>query len=161
MITVLPNENLVKIAVRVYGSAFMAFDLGVVNNILSLSESLTPGQKLAEAIKTNSNFLSFEELFKSKKIEVPKTVVTNPYQTLLDIATQEDGNALALFEWAVKNNINPTDKIIPGQLILSLESTQRRFKVANYFKGKGIKIATADYKPIFDYYFPGEFPYSF
>jgi len=69
-------------------------------------------------------------------------VISYPNQSLLDIAIQEDGNALALFEWSIANNINPTDEINAGQAITKIYSTQRYYKIADHFKGKNIIIAT-------------------
>lgn len=166
MIIALPEQTIIDIASMSKNGAGYAFYLAI-HNSLSPTDVIISGQVLQEPKYSKSNYLSFEQLLKENNISILNDIISYPDQSLLDIATQEDGNALALFEWAIANQFNPTDDIIPGQKITKIYSSQRYSKIANYFKGNDIKIATA--KPIkstipvdaLDYYFPGEFPFSF
>lgn len=63
-------------------------------------------------------------------------------QSLLDIAVQEDGSAMAAFEWALKNALSITDELAPGQELLAPFSEFRNNDVADYFKGKNQMVAT-------------------
>ena len=84
-------------------------------------------------------------------------------QSLLDIATQEDGNLLSAFDWAIANNLSITDELVPGQKLVSPKSIYRNNDMANYFKNRNQKIATGitNQSIVEDYSFPGEFPFSF
>jgi hypothetical protein len=67
-------------------------------------------------------------------------------QTLLDIAVQMYGNAEAAFDLARANNISITDNLQVGA-VLGLPTDDSvgglNRPVANYFKNRGIKPATA------------------
>lgn len=63
-------------------------------------------------------------------------------QSLFDIAIQEDGNVLAVFDWALANNISITDMLVSGQQLKAQSSNYRDTDVANYFKGKNQMVAT-------------------
>ena len=162
MIIAEPGQSLIDVAIALGARATHAFYLAI-NNDLSITDVIASGQKIKETAPTNENFLSFEQLVKINSLVKYEDFITHPNQTLLDIAIQKDGNALALFDWAIHNNLNVTDSIYPGQKIAAIESEERRSKTANYFKGKNIIIATKLTKPMpyLDYLFPGEFPYSF
>ncbi len=64
-------------------------------------------------------------------------------QSLFDIAIQEDGTILTAFDWAVVNEIQVTDLLIPGQTLINPISQFRDNNVANYFKSKNQFIATS------------------
>lgn len=63
-------------------------------------------------------------------------------QSLFDIAVQEDGSVLAVFEWAVANGFSITDVLVPGQKLIAPKSSFRNGDVANYFKGRNQQVAT-------------------
>lgn len=69
------------------------------------------------------------------------TVLHN--QSLLDIAIQEDGSMLTTFEWALANGLSITDELEPGQKLTTPNSNFNNSEVAEYFKRKNIKVATA------------------
>jgi hypothetical protein len=88
------------------------------------------------------------------------TIIEN--QSLLDVALQENGNALAAFDLAIKNGINITDDLTPGQKLSEVKSELDLVEVFDYFRGKGKLIATAPTElPEELYGLPeGEFPFS-
>jgi len=63
-------------------------------------------------------------------------------QSLFDIAVQEDGSVLAVFEWALANGLSITDSLEPGQKLIAPKSAYRNDDMANYFKGKNQYVAT-------------------
>lgn len=107
---------------------------------------------------------TFEQLLIDRKKTIIQEYIVYPNQSFLDIAMQEDGTVLAAFERAVANLMNVSDVLLPGQKTKSIVPTIRNKKVADYFKGKSIKIATAvvaKIEELEDYEFPqGEFPIS-
>lgn len=62
-------------------------------------------------------------------------------QSLFDMANQECGSITAVFEMALANDISITDIIEPGTKIKVPSPINP--DIANYFKGKNKKIATA------------------
>jgi hypothetical protein len=64
-------------------------------------------------------------------------------QSLLDIAVQESGSALAGFDWAIANNVSITDDLMPGQKLVSPISIFENEDILKYFKNKSQLIATA------------------
>lgn len=64
-------------------------------------------------------------------------------QSIIDIAVQEDGSALAAFEWAFLNGVSITEILTPGMELKAPVSSFRNKDVAEYFKGKKQNIATA------------------
>jgi hypothetical protein len=64
-------------------------------------------------------------------------------QSLFDIAIQEEGSVLAVFDWAIQNGLSITDELAPGQQLIPAGSQFKNFDVANYYKGKNQMIATA------------------
>lgn len=70
------------------------------------------------------------------------TVKIRPLQTLMDIAIQEKGTVLAVFEMAVLNGLSITDDLVPGNLIdydVSIEDIE----IKAFFKRNNIYPATA------------------
>jgi LysM repeat protein len=63
-------------------------------------------------------------------------------QSLFDIAVQEDGSVLAVFEWALANGLSITDVLEPGQKLKAPKSSFRNGDLANYFKGRNQQVAT-------------------
>ena len=89
------------------------------------------------------------------------TVVNN--QSLIDIAIQEDGSALAVIDWSDANNIAVTAQLVAGQKLVRPQSNYRDNEIANYFKGKSKLVAT-DYIEVVSeivYGFPEIFPIIF
>lgn len=64
-------------------------------------------------------------------------------QSLIDIAVQEYGSALAVFDLGFANGISITDNLTPGQKITLPKNNLINDDVANYFAGRGQKIATS------------------
>ena len=84
-------------------------------------------------------------------------------QSLLDVAIQEDGSVLAVFDWAEANGISVTDDLFPGQVLTAPVSEYRNAEVVEYFKNRGRLIAT-NYNQGYNAGFEtpwGEFPISF
>lgn len=78
-----------------------------------------------------------------------KTVIISNDQSLYDIAIQELGNAQAVLELALVNNISSTARLIPGQVLIIPESLQVKREVlaalakqGEYQQG-GYKVSTA------------------
>lgn len=63
-------------------------------------------------------------------------------QSLFDVAVQEDGCFLAVFEWALANGLSVTDELAPGQKLAAPNSEFRNNDVADYFKGRNQMVAT-------------------
>ncbi len=63
-------------------------------------------------------------------------------QSLFDIAIQEDGTILTAFDWAVVNEIQVTDLLIPGQTLINPNSQFRDVDVSQYFQLRNQMIAT-------------------
>lgn len=66
-------------------------------------------------------------------------------QSLLDIAIQEGGNVLSVFDWALKNNISITQELLPGDELLLSDSLKNNKEVIQYFKGKNQTIASSNF----------------
>ena len=64
-------------------------------------------------------------------------------QSLFDVAIQESGSVLAAFDWALKNGLSLTEDLVPGQKLTTPNSNFNHSEVAEYFKRKNIKVATA------------------
>jgi hypothetical protein len=94
-------------------------------------------------------------------------IIVIEHQSLIDIAIQQDGNALSAFDWADVNNISITDLLLPGQKLIVPKSIFRNNDIVDYFNGKQQLVATAGNfltieKKQLDFSFPlGEFPFSF
>lgn len=163
MIQVIENQTLLDIAIQETGTVFSVFDWAFENG-LSITDTLTPGQKV-ETISIvqyePDRFYYLLEKFIDKK-PVIVNVIEN--QSLLDVAIQEDGCVLAVFDWALNNGLSITDTLTPGQKI-KMPKTEafRGDELANYFKSNNTMIATLTtaFSAEFEYYLPGEFPYSF
>ncbi|WP_269222000.1 hypothetical protein [Flavobacterium sp. IMCC34518] len=69
-------------------------------------------------------------------------MIVQENQSLFDIAVQEDGSVLAVFEWALANGLSITDILEPGHKLTVPKSNFNNIDVANYFKGRNHKIAT-------------------
>lgn len=84
-------------------------------------------------------------------------------QTVTDIAVQEIGSALGVIDLAVANNISPTEKLTPGQLLIIPVSRYENKTVKAFFKAKGLTVATKTVRVVTDgindYVFPGIFPF--
>lgn len=80
MITVIPNQSILDIAVQESGSVLAAFDWAV-NNALSLTDDLIPGQQLAP---TNSEFRieAIAQYFADNKQNIA-TVIVSLEETLI------------------------------------------------------------------------------
>lgn len=90
------------------------------------------------------------------------TVIEN--QSLLDIAVQYYGNALAAFDLAVVNKISITDVLVPGQQLIKPTSEFNNIDVSKYFEARNQMIATAisiTQKTKQQFGFPYGFPLSF
>ena len=80
MITVLSNQSIIDIAIQESGSALLAFEWAMVNNI-SITDLLVPGQKLiAPNFKTKDNDIAV--YFKSRNQNIatanqPETIINN------------------------------------------------------------------------------------
>lgn len=68
------------------------------------------------------------------------TAVNN--QSLLDIAIQEDGSALAAADWALVNKLSITAVVVAGQKLINPNSKFKNKVTADYFKGKNHLVAT-------------------
>jgi hypothetical protein len=74
------------------------------------------------------------------------SVIVLNNQSLLDIAIQEFGSAAAAYNIAIMNDLNITDNLKAGQIlelptVESVGSFSR--PIANYYKSRGLKPATA------------------
>lgn len=68
-----------------------------------------------------------------------KSVIVEPGQNILDVLLQEQGSINELLEFAVENDITPTEECTPGQELLVEPKTNQ---VTNYYKTKGITPAS-------------------
>lgn len=68
------------------------------------------------------------------------TVLYN--QNLFDIAIQQNGNALTIFELALLNGLSPTDDITPEQKIEVAKSSLMAPEIVDYFINRKKIIAT-------------------
>lgn len=160
-----PDDNALSVALA-YANAHHSFHLSIANGI-NPTDELLPGQQLQKAQIVKENFKSFEELLKTNQPEPTQQYKTLPYQTLYDVAAQENGSVLALIDWALFNGINPTDELLPGHNLFKPLTSYTHTKRANYFKGKAIKLVTQRKQPsstpavnYLDYLLPGIIPYN-
>lgn len=63
-------------------------------------------------------------------------------QWLGDVAIKHAGGIEALFEFAVLNNISPTENLIPGTQLSPTEQVNKR--IINYYERNNINPASAD-----------------
>ena len=70
------------------------------------------------------------------------TVLVINGQSLFDIAVQEFGSVLSVFEIAFANNLSVTDELKGGQVLTLPDSAFTNNDIANYFKGNKRNIAT-------------------
>ena len=70
------------------------------------------------------------------------TIVLNN-QSLLDVAIQEYGTVEAAFDIAVDNEMDVTDLLVPGSQISLPTSDFEDRDIADYFKARRIRPATA------------------
>lgn len=63
-------------------------------------------------------------------------------QSLSDIAVQEDGNIDTVFEWALQNGKSITEKLTPGETLISPNSELKDKPISEYFTGVQKKLAT-------------------
>ena len=163
MIVVTDNQSLIDIAIQQTGSALAVFDYSVINEV-SITDILTAGNHIKEVPKKEYESFDFYELnkkyFKPRSLEI--TVIQN--QSLMDIAVQNDGCVLAVFDYAIANGISITDGLDPGQKLKMPISEEFRYNdLASYFKSNNTFISTYQKETtnILEYLFPGEFPFSF
>lgn len=79
-------------------------------------------------------------------------------QSLLDIAVQTCGSVEAAFDLAVANNLDIDDKLIAGQELDAVSTTDTQ--IVNYYKNRNIKPATSatgERERTFDNSFDGTF----
>ena len=95
-------------------------------------------------------------------------VIVTEGQSIIDIAIQEYGTALASFDLAVVNGLNLTDDLRPGQKLEIKESFYTLPEVQKYFKDRkqliksGIEITTPNPpNPTLDYVFAYQLPQLF
>jgi hypothetical protein len=163
MIRAIENQTLLDIAIQENGSVLSAFDYAFANG-LSITDVLQTGQKLETIPQKEYETSAFYELFEKHSIKRDGLINVIENQSLLDIAIQEDGCVLAVFDWALNNGLSVTDTLEPGQKIkIPKQETFRYDELANHFKGNNTLIATftRSLSVEFEYYLPGEFPYSF
>jgi hypothetical protein len=163
MIRAIENQTLLDIAVRENTSVLSAFDYSLENGI-SITDTLTPGQVINAIEYKEYETSSFYELFEKHVIKRNEVVNVIENQSLLDIAIQKDGCVLAGFDWAFNNGLSITDTLTPGQKIKMPKTEEFRYdELANFFKSNNTMIATLTnlVSPEFEYYLPGEFPFSF
>lgn len=72
-----------------------------------------------------------------------KTVQVANKQSLLDISLQEYGNAKAIFDLALANNMGITDDLVASVLLDIVDSDKTDLDIVNFYKNRGIKPATA------------------
>ncbi|QEE51032.1 hypothetical protein FUA48_16045 [Flavobacterium alkalisoli] len=72
-----------------------------------------------------------------------KTVTISNNQSLFDIAVQELGNAQAVFELALANNLSITSALVPGQILTIPDSKFKKPEIVNNFVKYNQLIATA------------------
>lgn len=70
------------------------------------------------------------------------TIVVNN-QSLMDIAIQEYGTIEAAFDIAVANGMEVTDRLVPGSQLSLPPSNYEDRDIADYFKARRIRPATA------------------
>lgn len=63
-------------------------------------------------------------------------------QSLCDVSVQEDGNIETIFEWALKNDKSITDKLSPGEKLVSPNSDLKNVALSDYFTGIQKKVST-------------------
>ena len=68
------------------------------------------------------------------------TVFSN--QSLIDIAIQESGSALAVIDWAVANGLSITEPLVPGKQLHIPVTSKGNTEVAIYLQNKQQKVAT-------------------
>src|SRR6187402_1293580 len=142
MIRVIENQTLLDIAIQENGSVLSAFDYALSNGI-SITDPLTPGQSLNPIPYKEYETSSFYELVQKHAIKRDNVINVIENQSLLDIAIQEDGCVLAVFDWAINNGLSITDKLTPGQRIKMPKSEAFRYdELASFFKSNNTMIAT-------------------
>lgn len=76
-----------------------------------------------------------------------KTVIISNNQSLFDIAIQELGNSEAFQELATINNLSPTARLVPGQVLIIPDTKLRKSEVlsalARYSSTGKLMVATA------------------
>jgi hypothetical protein len=163
MIRAIENQTLLDIAIQENGSVLSAFDYALGNGI-SITDTLTAGQGLNPIPYKKYETSSFYELFEKHAIKRDNVINAIENQSLLDVAIQEDGCVLAVFDWAFDNGLSITDTLTPGQKIKMPKTEVFRYdELASFFKSNNTMIATLSnaINTEFEYYLPGEFPYSF
>jgi hypothetical protein len=75
------------------------------------------------------------------------TVLNN--QSLFDIAIQEFGSAEAAFDIALANNLSVTDELSAGQVLKLGKTDFQNRQIADYYRNRGLKPATAAPAEIF------------
>lgn len=181
---VISNQSLLDISISELGSIEAVFDLALVNN-LELTEDLNSATQL---IVPDSAFLKAKEVqyFLNKKISTLGTkeifipqyfqksftttlsdinyrVISN--QTLLDVAVENFGSIESVFDLALFNDLEITSKIDAGDILNIPASSYFNVDVSNYFKNYFKRIATDVYQTeetiiSYDFYIPGEIPFS-
>lgn len=162
MIIALGNQSLLDIAIQEAGTVLSVFDYAI-DNELSITDLLEPGQLITPVAKKEYESFMFHELVQKYIDKRDNTINIIENQSLIDVAIQEDGCVLAVFDWAIHNEMSITDLLTAGQKIKMPKSEEFRYnELANYFKSKNTLIATFNkIEGLLEYYLPGEFPYSF
>jgi hypothetical protein len=163
MIRAQEYQTLLDIAIQETGTALSVFDYALKNGV-SITDGLATGQNVSIAPKKSYETNLFYELIEKYTDKRQNTINVIESQSLLDIAIQEDGCVLAVFDWALNNDISVTDFLVPGKKIKMPKSETFRYnEIANHFKNSNTNVATffIAVKGEIEYYLPGEFPFSF
>lgn len=67
-------------------------------------------------------------------------------QSILDIATQLNGDAKAVIDILILNNLSVTKELTPGEEVKEAESLFKNELVTDYFQAKEIELATGGIK---------------
>jgi hypothetical protein len=157
------GQTALEIALQEYRNPLFAFDIAFANDIsvdalFAVEQSLIiPKFNRADDLDfSNINLPVFEPVLK---------IIAISSQSIIDIAIQESGTPFSSIDWLLKNGINITDLIAPGTVLKDPEPSEVNVEIKNYFKSRGLKVATYYNKDIntdyLEYILPGEFPYSF
>jgi len=162
MINVIAGQSIIDIAIQEQRNPLFAFELAFGNGI-SITDELSSDIPLKKLVTKSLDFDFSNIAMPVIEPVIEITAISN--QSIIDIAIQESGTPFSSIEWLLKNGINITDLIAPGTVLKDPEPSEVNIEIKNYFKSRGLKVATYYNKDIntdyLEYILPGEFPYSF
>ena len=137
-----PNENIIDVAIRVYGHINGLYFLVKKNNSISFSSELSAGTELI--IDDSLDFSEEKTIDLTNIIEqAPQELSIESNQNIFDISIIAFGSVEGLQNLIKRNNISASEILLPGTILNSKGNISNK-SIVDYWKNKKTKPATGN-----------------